>query len=516
MLLAAVGLSACNGDKPEDSGIALAGPTLDHTPPAGVLEGTPLTVTVTATDADDVAAVTLFHRVSGETTWVQAPMVRGDDDVWSTELEATDIDDPALEYYFKAEDAGDTPATSYLPAESTASPFELSVSVIGTALPFVEGFEHAEGEQLSTLGWGNASLGFRGYSWETTTAQAHAGSRSVFHSRGHTDASAMEDWLITPALDFSAASTAQVTWREYGVNVDEADHGLYVSTGSRDPSAGDYVAVVEALPAPSEGAWGRSAVYDLSAYAGEPTVYLAWRFVGQAADDWHIDDVRVEELQPDLVIGTTVSPSPIDPGGTGTFTVEVENLGSVDTSDLSVVVTFPEGGASVAEASVPIDPIATGGTGTAAFSLAVDAATPDNAYVPYEITVTDAATTWTASGDLLVGLASTADITWSPSADGDVVLSLGVGDPDAPTWEEVVYDGTGAAPVVLSVDITDQGALLPPAAGALRWYLRVDSAVAGTIDDFAVTYDGVAHEATVLPVVAGGTSSHGLLPEPPS
>ncbi len=510
-------LVACDdGADGKETGPSFEGPTLEHTVPDAVVEGTALSIEVTATDPDDVASVTLYHRVIGETTWVQAPMIRGEDDAWSAALEATDVDDPGLEYYFKAEDAAETPASTYLPADSTAAPFELTVTVLGQALPFFEGFEHEDGDELSALGWGNASLGFRGYAWETSTSYAYEGSRSAFHSRGHTDASEMEDWLISPALDLTGVSTAQVTWRERGVNVGEANHGLYVSTGHRDPTEGEYVAVAELLPAPSDSDWARSAVYDLSAYAGEPTVYLAWRFVGQAADDWYIDDVRVDVLSPDLVIDAAIAPAPIEPGDTGTFSVTVDNVGTVDASGLTVSVSFPEGGASVAEGSADLGAIAAGGTAAADLSLTIDATAPDNSYLPYEITVTDGASSWSAEGELLVGYASFADITWTPAEEGAVELSLGVGDPDAPTWEEVVYDGTSATPVVLSLDITEHGAMLPPAAGDLRWFLRVNGEVSGTIDDFTISHDGDAYEATVLPRVTSGVESVAWLPEPPS
>lgn len=509
-------LVACESDKDgQETGATYTGPALDHTVPAGVVEGTPVTLEVTATDDDDVASVTLYHRIAGDTSWVQAPMTPGEGDVWSAALEASDIDDPGLEYYFKAVDAGDPAASAYLPAESTAAPFQLPVAVIGAVLPFVESFEHGDDESLLTLGWGSASLEFRGYGWETATAQASDGARSVFHSRGHSDAAAMDDWLITPALDFSGVSTAQVTWQERGSNVAVADHGLYVSVGSRDPDDGDYVAVAEALPGPTQGAWGRSAVYDLSAWAGAQTVYLAWRFRGQNADDWYVDDVRVTELAADLSLSVEVEPSPIEPGDSGTFRVHVDNAAIVDASGLTVTVSFPEGGAAVAGdgtiASVPA-----GGTASADLALTIDAGAPDNSYLPYEVVVTDGDSSWTASGDLLVGLASTAEITWSPSAEGGVTLTLGVGDPAAPAWEAVVYEGTTATPVDLSVDITDRGALLPPAAGDRRWYLQVESEVAGAVDGFAVTHDGLAHFATTLPLVDAGETTWAWVPEPPA
>ncbi|MES2639928.1 MAG: choice-of-anchor J domain-containing protein [Myxococcota bacterium] len=510
-------LVGCTGEDPKETGVPLAGPELVHVEPPGVLEGTATTIDVTATDADGVASVTLFHRVEGETTWVQAPMTPGEDDVWTTTLESTDIDSPAVEYYFKASDAGDAPAIAYLPADAASEPYSLLVSVVGTPLPYVQGFEYDDtATTINDLGWANASLGFRGYGWASSATEAYAGTQSVFHSRGYTGIDEMEDWLISPALDFSAVPDAQVTWRELGRSTTQANHALYVSVGSRDPADGDYVAVSELLPPPQEGAWGRSAVYDLSAYAGGATVYLAWRFIGESSDDWYLDDVRVEALQPDLAVDTAVSPSPIHPGDSGTYTVSVTNNGLVDASDLSLTLTFPEGGASVTETSVPITSIAAGGTGTAAFSLDVSADTLDNAYVPVTVTISDADETWTSDEQLLVGFMSTATIVYAPSEAGELDLVLGVGDPEAPTWEQVVYDDAATDVVSLSVDITAQRALLPPSAGDLRWFVRANAEMAGTFEDFVVSYGGVDYAATVLPTVPAAGEADAFVPEPPA
>ncbi len=510
-------LVACDGEDPKDTGVPLVGPALSHTEPGAVVEGADTILSVTATDDDGVASVTLFHRVSGESTWTQAPMVQGDDDLWSTTLEGTDVDDPSVEYYFKAADSGDLPATTYLPADAASDPYALVVSVVGIPLPYVQEFElETSAATLADLGWANASLGFRGYGWATSAAEASSGTQSVFHSRGYTGIDPMEDWLISPALDFSGVVDAQVTWRELGRQTSLADHALYVSTGSRDPASGAYVAVAEALPAPAEAAWARSAVYDLSAYAGSPTVYLAWRFIGESSDDWYIDDVRVEGLQPDLVLDTDVSPAPIDPGGAGSYTVSIDNLGLVGASNLTVTVAFPEGGASVAEESITIASIAAGGAGTAEFSLTVDADTPDNRYLPATVTVTEGESSWTSDEPLLVGVASTATIVYTPSAAGDLSLTLGVGDPEAPTWEQTVHDADATGTVTVSVDITDQGDLLPPAAGALRWFVRASPEVDGSFDTFTITYDGVDYAATVLPAVLAEGEALAYVPEPPA
>jgi hypothetical protein len=508
-------LAACSGDKETgDTAVPLVGPVLTHTPPVGATEGVAIDVEVTATDAEGVEEVTLFHRVAGETTWVQTPMAPGEGDAWVATLASTDVDDPEVEYYFRAMDGGDVPATSYLPAESTSDPYLLPVSVIGTPLPFVEDFEHESDQSITDLGWSNASISFRGYAWETNTAQAYDGTRSAYHARGHSEASAMEDWLLSPALDFSGVPSAQVTWREYGQAVDNADHGLWVSTSSRDPNDGTYVAVAEVLPFAPDGEWGRSAVYDLSAYAGQSTVYLAWRFVGQNADDWYIDDVEVRELTADLVLDVSVAPSPIGPGDAGVVTVDVTNLGTVDATGLTATVTFPEGGATSAGSGAVSD-VSAGGTGSGGVDITIDAATPDNSYVAYAVELTDGTTTWTAEGDLTVGYASTATFTFDPSDVADVDVIIGVGDPASPTWSyEETLSSVAGEPVSIVLDVTDQYTLLPPAAGDLRWFAYVDPEIAGTVDDFSISYGGETFTASVLPTIVPGGDTV-WLPEPP-
>jgi hypothetical protein len=356
-------LLACNDPKVEDSAVVYTGPTLAHAPPASVFEGATLTFDVTASDPEGVGTVSLYHRRAGDTSWTLEPMAHGEGDAYSATLSGDDVAAPGLEYYVKAVDAGEVSANSYLPEESTAAPFSVGVSVVGQPLPFVEDFElEASQASLQAIGWANASERFRGAGWDLTTQQVHGGASSVLHGPGGQSEVEMVDWLISPALDFSAVTDAQVTWWERGSNAARGDHALYVSTGSRDPAGGDWVPVNEDLPDAPEGMWGRSAVIDLSAWAGQPTVYLAWKYTGLSADSWWIDDVRVEALQPDVTARVSVTPDPLEPGSTGLFVVDLFNTGAVPATDVPVSVVFPEGGASVGEESVPVTIDAGGGT----------------------------------------------------------------------------------------------------------------------------------------------------------
>ncbi len=509
-------LGCDGGDAVEDSSPALAGPTLVHTAPAGTTEGGALTFEVMATDEDGVLSVTLSHRVAGEATWTRASMIEGEGDVWSVDLTADLVRAPGVEYWIEAEDAGSPRANAYFPLEGAREPLLVTVSAIGQPLPFVEDFEPAEGEaSLRDVGWANASVGFQGYAWDLDTRTAFDGATRVVHTRGYSGTPVMEDWLISPVLDFSSVADAQVTWREIGASPELGDHALYLSTGAADPASGDWVAVADPLPAAPDGAWARAAVQDLSAWAGQPSVRLAWVYRGVDADEWGIDAVRVETLQPLLESVLTVDPAGIGPGESGIATVTVTNLGAVDASDVTVSIAFPEGGASVLEDEEVLASVTSGGAADAGFQLTIDAEGADNRRIPAVVTTTVGATTETLDTFLLIGEVSTAHVALTPWEDGNVQVSLGVGDPADPTWEEMVWSGAVSDAASLDFDVTDQWALLPAAPADGRWYLRLDAENDLFVEAFELTYDGVTQTATVLPDVPGGEETLVYLPAPP-
>jgi hypothetical protein len=512
-------LIACGGkdDEVVDTGPVLAGPELAHTPPADVAEGAPLELVVTAADTDGLATVSLYHRAADGAPWELTPMSPSAEGTYSATLEGADVAAPSVQYYFKAVDAGETPASSYLPEDSTSAPFTVGVRVQGVPAPFIEDFELDEGQvAITDLGWANASEGFRGYGWDISSRTANGGATSAYHSLGYSGTGDMDDWLISPAIDLSALADAQVTWWEYVTNPDTATHGLYVSTGSRDPADGDWAPVAELLPSASSDGFGRSAVYDLSAWAGQPAVYLAWRYQGESADEWFIDDVRVEALSAILEPTVAVSPAPIGPGESGTLTVSLSNVGQVASGDVTVTVSFPEGGASVVESSAVIAPVDASGSGQADFSLLVDPSTADNRTLPVEVTVDDGGLVTVTGAEILIGERSEAYFSFTPWETGSVTVSLGSGDPEAPDHEEIIWSGSASAAVSATVDITDQWPLLPPVPGVGgRWYLRVDPSVDGFVDAFTIRWDGQDIAAEVLPYAPGGEETIVYLPSPP-
>lgn len=513
-------LTGCkdNQDDTSDTSVALSGPELSHTASLTVGEGGPLDLELTAVDDDGVGAVTVYHRTAGNTGWIPLVMTGGENGTFTASITDTDVQYPAIEYYFKAADAAATAATSYLPVtDPTSNAYSVAVSVQGAALPYFENFEGDDGSSvdLATLGWGSAMTGFQGYPWQSSTVEVYSGVSSAFHPLGYEGAVTSSDWLISPAIDLTSAASAQVSWREFGNFTATANHALYISTTNRDPGDGTYT-LVTALGAPLEDAWSRSQVVDLAAYVGS-TVYVAWYWEGAGADDWYIDDVQIGGLQADLTEIWTLDPETVHPGDSTTLTVTVSNASTVDATDAVVTVGFPSGGVSPDADSVAVGFVPAGGAASATFTLTVDEGQEDNRYVPMTVGVSSGDAEDIEEARLLIGYASTATVDWTSDVDGWLQIDLGVGAVEDPGWSTTLHaETTVAGPVTASSDITDQGDMLPPAAGDLRWWTHVESDGGGAVTGFSISYGGQSYDATSLPSISGGASAVCWDPEPPA
>lgn len=514
MTLALLFALACTSDKePGETGAPLTGPTLTHTPPVDALiEGGSVELEVLAEDEDGVASVTLRYRGEGERSWESLSLTDQGDGRWTGTVTA--LEEPALEYWFSASDDADVPVSTQLPQEGEDAPFSLDVLVDALDLPFEEDFEpDADEDSLYELGWWTPSQGFPGSPWQLGEGEEGYG---AVHNRGVSEDQTIQDWLISPPLDLSTLDAAMVLWRETGANTDAASHGLYISTTGRDPDAGDFVAVSTPLALPPEGQWGSSEAYDLSDWAGEPVVYLAWLYEGAVADDWSIDDVSVRALAPDLEAALSWSPDPVRPGETATLTVTLTNDVDAGTSGLQATLSLPDGGGTLDDDTADVGDIAPLGTAEAEFSLTLDPALDDNQMLPLALEVTDGLDTWSFELEMVVGEPSTGALVISLDAAASVSVSLGVGDPDAPTVETSLYTGAlSEGEHTLSADLTDYHDHLPPAAGETRWFARITAGEAGSVEDFTITVGGEDHAATELPDLVADTEAIVWLPEPP-
>ncbi len=154
-----------------------------------------------------------------------------------------------------------------------------------------EGFEGA----FLPAGWHSMTSG-AATPWEQTDTAANTGqySAAVFYGP---QGAFQDEWLVTPALDLSAASACYLDffeaanwWDGYGLR-----HSIMVSTTSQTDPAAFTPAIIWTPAGHPIGSTFQEANVDLSAYIGNSTVYFAFRYEGDWADDWFIDDVRFYE-----------------------------------------------------------------------------------------------------------------------------------------------------------------------------------------------------------------------------
>ncbi len=160
-------------------------------------------------------------------------------------------------------------------------------------------------------GWHKIHLG-ASYSWGGTSSRAQSGNRSIYCKDG-APGSVQDEYLVSPAMDFTYNIGPSVQWFE-----DQNDwmtrggvHYIMVSTTSQtNPDAFEVVATMTPADHTIPGFGNDPVEVDLSAYAGMSTVYVAFRYTGDDADDWYIDDVKVYEL---VGAGGDVSPTAVTP-----------------------------------------------------------------------------------------------------------------------------------------------------------------------------------------------------------
>ncbi|MCP4546964.1 MAG: T9SS type A sorting domain-containing protein [bacterium] len=198
-------------------------------------------------------------------------------------------------------------------------------------------------------GWSVIHLGDNN-TWVKSMARQRTGNYSAkvgYGPQGHPQ----DEYLVSPVLDFSSLANAYVEffedgnyWSEYGDH-----HYVGVSTTvPDDPAAFTFVAEWTPTNHTVAGFDSDAVRVDLSAYAGEPVVYVCFRYIGDWADDWWIDDVRIfEPYDHDMTILEVLPaemslnvPEILEP------TVHVQNIGK-NTEDFSVQMTISRSGVEV-------------------------------------------------------------------------------------------------------------------------------------------------------------------------
>ncbi len=138
-------------------------------------------------------------------------------------------------------------------------------------------------------GWNVYDIDQMGMVWDAANFLNHTpdGSTSAYHGF----APGMQDgWMVTPAMIFPASGPIVMAFWNWTVDpAYYAKNSVLISTGSGDPADGDFVEIWTTSTVAAE--WQR-VILNLADYAGQ-TAYVAFRYEGDYAHGWAVDDVYI-------------------------------------------------------------------------------------------------------------------------------------------------------------------------------------------------------------------------------
>jgi len=147
-----------------------------------------------------------------------------------------------------------------------------------------EGFESA----FPPTGWIRYNIDGAGTQWESSTTR-HTGSLSAAHTYSTNPTSGQNGMLVTPALDMRDGGSYELSFYRYNnYPTDYVYQGIWISTTTNSASSFSELAEL----GQGTSSWQTFNI-DLSSYAGNPTVYIAFVYQGYYADNVYIDDVLV-------------------------------------------------------------------------------------------------------------------------------------------------------------------------------------------------------------------------------
>ncbi|MEC7985798.1 MAG: choice-of-anchor J domain-containing protein [Myxococcota bacterium] len=485
-----------------------------------IVEGDPFSLSISLADEDGLSSVSVYYRKEGTLYWEEVSALEQSttDTARTLTTDLPEILSPGIEFYVKATDDASTPAYSLYPERGPEEPLHVSILPRSNPLPFHEDFEN--GTDLLTQDWWTPTDGRSSFAFFLSSGSSQSGDNSAYHSPGSPGIDPLSDWLISPPLDFSGQDGVMVGWWESVRGpTEESSHGLYISTGERLPESGDYVEVTT-LELPTDSEWRRYRYVDVSQWAGEPLVYLGWRWQGSLADEWFIDDVSVRTIAPDIEIGVEALVDPAVPGTPYPLSVTIENKTNAPANNLFLEIAFPDGGASMGSGAQALGPLDAMGAMEMDIEILLDDDLAPNRYLPIELSVTDGVETWQREDSLLIGYPSTAVLTLSSAIPSFVEAQLGVGDPENPSWTGAMFLGVVEGEMQqIEFDITDLYAYLPPAAGDNRWFVDISSDQQVELYDFSIRYGNEVYSTPIssgFEILFPGFESSYFIPPPPA
>lgn len=196
-------------------------------------------------------------------------------------------------------------------------------------------------DTVPPAGWIQVDVGGTTNLWGAngTRPSPQSGGNAAFYDDFN---GANDVWLISPAMDFTGATAPTLDYLEnvnFGFAADT--HEVLMSSdyaGSGDPNLATWTTLNAAIG--PEDAWNPNSI-NVSAFNGQGSVYLAFRYAGDFAAEWWIDDVRIVDPDPFDVEVMAPMDSPQAIGTMRDFTFRVTNRGTNnDTFDLAGSGTF--------------------------------------------------------------------------------------------------------------------------------------------------------------------------------
>jgi hypothetical protein len=171
----------------------------------------------------------------------------------------------------------------------------IAVFLYGSVTAFATGdvllFENFEGGQVPPEGW-DSVVTVASHTWQIEHRVGYYVDGIYSAICPWQSSQTQDEWLIAPPINMSDYSGASLTFYWYGSTYFADRANLYVMA-STDGS--NYTAVWE-IPYDPEGEGSHEWTFqtvDLSAYAGSPTVHIAFRYNGRNGDSVIIDVIRL-------------------------------------------------------------------------------------------------------------------------------------------------------------------------------------------------------------------------------
>jgi hypothetical protein len=205
-----------------------------------------------------------------------------------------------------------------------------------TTFPYFESFENFD-DTGNLPGWSIYDIDEDGdYIWEKNTGSyfVRSGNSSIYHSF---NLMYQEGWLVSPQIELPIGeSFALFFWsinQFAGGNV----NSVWILKESSNPLDGTRQEIWSSSAYPIE-TWENIGL-NLTPYAGEK-IYIAFRYMGNNAHRWYIDDVNVAKLSAfDAGVSEITAPySKSNMTATESVTVKIKNFGNQKIGDVPVTL----------------------------------------------------------------------------------------------------------------------------------------------------------------------------------